>query len=104
MEWVYLILAGLFEMAGVALINRVIERKDASSVLFMFLTFGGSFLFLSFAMETLPMGTAYAIWTGIGASGGALLGMILYGEPKDAKRLFCIALVLIGAVGLKAVG
>jgi paired small multidrug resistance pump len=54
-------------------------------------------------METLPMGTAYAIWTGIGASGGALIGMLFYGESKDWRRILFIAMVLSSAVGLKLV-
>jgi len=54
-------------------------------------------------MKTLSMGTAYAVWTGIGASGGAILGMILYGEPKTALRILFIAMVLGAAIGLKLV-
>ena len=54
-------------------------------------------------MKFLPMGTAYAIWTGIGASGGAILGMIFYGESKDWRRIVCIAMVLGAAIGLKLV-
>ena len=52
-------------------------------------------------METIAMGTAYAIWTGIGTAGGALAGILFYGEQKDAKRIFFIALILCAAVGLK---
>jgi paired small multidrug resistance pump len=54
-------------------------------------------------MKTLPMGTAYAVWTGIGASGGAILGMIFYGESRNALRILFIAMVLGSAVGLKLV-
>ncbi|MNW22335.1 Multidrug resistance protein YkkD [compost metagenome] len=55
-------------------------------------------------MKVLPMGTAYAIWTGIGASGGAILGMVIYGEPRNLPRILCITAVLAAAVGLKLVG
>ena len=104
MAWLSLIIAGVFEMLGVVLINRLHAKKNWQSLVFLLASFGGSFLFLSIAMETLPMGTAYAVWTGIGASGGAILGMILYDEPKDWKRFVFIALIISSAVGLKLVG
>ncbi|WP_413305996.1 multidrug efflux SMR transporter [Bacillus sp. 1P10SD] len=103
MAWISLILAGLFEMFGVAMINKLHRDRNWQSLVLMFLGFGASFIFLSYAMETLPMGTAYAIWTGIGASGGAIVGMLLYGESKDWKRLVFITMVLCAAVGLKLV-
>lgn len=103
MSWMYLILAGIFEMIGVTMINSLHKNGNWQSLFFMLVGFGISFLFLALAMEKLPMGTAYAIWTGIGASGGAILGMVLYGEPKDWKRLLFITLVLGSAIGLKIV-
>lgn len=103
MAWISLILAGLFEMFGVVMINKLHKDRNWKSLSLLVMGFGASFLFLSYAMETLPMGTAYAIWTGIGASGGAILGMILYGESKDWKRLVFIGMVLSAAVGLKLV-
>lgn len=101
MAWIALVAAGIFEMFGVASINLYNEKKNLQSLAVLVATFGVSFLLLAFAMKTLPMGTAYAIWTGIGASGGALLGMFFYGEAKDWQRLFCITLILGAAVGLK---
>lgn len=103
MAWISLILAGLFEMFGVVMINKLHKDRNWKSLVLLVLGFGASFIFLSYAMETLPMGTAYAIWTGIGASGGAILGMFLYSESKDWKRLVFIAMVLSAAVGLKLV-
>ena len=103
MAWISLVFAGLFEMFGVAMINKLHKDRNWKSLALLIIGFGMSFLLLSFAMKTLPMGTAYAIWTGIGASGGAILGMILYGESKDWKRLVFIAMVLSAAVGLKLV-
>ncbi|MEY9868863.1 DMT family transporter [Peribacillus sp. NPDC006672] len=103
MAWVSLILAGLFEMFGVAMINKLHKDRNWQSLLLLFIGFGASFLFLAYAMQTLPMGTAYAIWTGIGASGGAIIGMLLYGESKDWRRVVFIAMVLGAAVGLKLV-
>ncbi|KON88382.1 transporter [Sporosarcina globispora] len=103
MSWMYLILAGIFEMIGVTMINSWHKKRNWQSLFLLFAGFGASFLFLALAMKELPMGTAYAVWTGIGAAGGAILGMILYGEPKDAKRIFFIAMVLSAAIGLKLV-
>ncbi|USK73891.1 DMT family transporter [Peribacillus frigoritolerans] len=103
MAWISLILAGLFEMFGVAMINKLHKDRNWQSLLLLFIGFGASFLFLAYAMKTLPMGTAYAIWTGIGASGGAIIGMLLYGESKDWRRVVFIAMVLGAAVGLKLV-
>lgn len=90
-------------MFGVAMINKLHQDRNWQALLLLIKGFGASFIFLAYSMETLPMGTAYAVWTGIGASGGAILGMVLYGEPKDWKRLLFIAMVLGAAVGLKLI-
>ncbi|MEO2076547.1 MAG: multidrug efflux SMR transporter [Bacillus sp. (in: firmicutes)] len=103
MAWISLVLAGLCEMFGVVMINKLHQSRNWKSLALLILGFGASFLFLSYSMETLPMGTAYAIWTGIGASGGSILGIFLYGESKDWKRLVFIAMVLGAAIGLKLV-
>ncbi|MGN7402896.1 DMT family transporter [Cytobacillus praedii] len=103
MAWISLILAGLFEMFGVVMINKLHKERNWKSLALLVLGFGASFIFLSYAMKTLPMGTAYAIWTGIGASGGAILGMLLFGESRDWKRLIFIVMVLGAAIGLKLV-
>ena len=62
-----------------------------------------SFGLLSYALKTLPVGTTYAVWTGIGAAGTALLGMLLFGESRDAARLVCIGLIIAGILGLRLV-
>mgnify|MGYP003490549422 CR=1 FL=1 len=103
MAWISLTLAGICEMFGVVMINKLHKDRDWQSFILLVIGFGASFILLANAMETLPMGTAYAIWTGIGASGGALLGMALYGESKDWRRLVFIAMVLSAAIGLKLV-
>lgn len=104
MAWIALIFAGLLEMTGVAMMARLQQKKNVVSWLLLIGAFAGSFLFLSLAMETLPMGMAYAIWTGIGAAGGALLGMLFYGESASPKRLFFLGLIIASVVGLKLVG
>ncbi|WP_028552527.1 DMT family transporter [Paenibacillus sp. UNC451MF] len=103
MDWISLILAGCCEIIGVSGINRVNRSKSITSYLILIGGFLLSFLFLSFAMKTISMGTAYAIWTGIGTVGSALLGMFFYGESKEWKRLLFIAMVLTAAVGLKII-
>ncbi|WP_068677461.1 multidrug efflux SMR transporter [Oceanobacillus sp. Castelsardo] len=102
MAWTAIIIAGFSEVLGVINIKRLTMKKwDA--LIYMILTFGLSLYLLSYAMQTLPMGTVYAIWTGIGTVGSTILGMILYGEPKDWKRIFFISLILASAVGLKLI-
>ncbi|GGA41853.1 QacE family quaternary ammonium compound efflux SMR transporter [Kroppenstedtia guangzhouensis] len=103
MAWFFLVLAGGMEMIGVTMINRLHRNRDWKSFMWMLAGFTGSFIFLALAMKDLPMGTAYAVWTGIGAAGGAIAGMLFYGEPKHFSRIFFITLVLGAAVGLKLV-
>jgi quaternary ammonium compound-resistance protein SugE len=104
MVWVYLVAAGVLETAmAVALKASGGFSRLAPSVLF--LLFGAaSFGLLSLSLRSLPVGTAYAVWTGIGAAGTALVGMVLLGEPATALRLACIALIVAGVVGLRFAG
>lgn len=101
MSWVALCLAGCFEVLGVLQLKRVALKQSWNTVLLLMLFFGCSFGFLSYAMMTIPMGTAYAVWTGIGTAGAAVLGMTLYGEAKEWKRLLFIVMILVAVVGLK---
>lgn len=103
MSWVSLIVAGIFEMLGVVMINKVNRERSARAVVLLLVFFGASFLFLTLAMTTLEMSTAYAVWTGIGTTGAAILGMVLYKEPADLKRIAFIALILGASIGLKLV-
>lgn len=102
MSWLALIMAGGFEVVGVLNVKRLGE-KHKSALYYMILFFGLSFLLLTYAMKEIPMGMAYAIWTGIGTVGSAIMGMWLFGEPREWRRLLCIAVILISAVGLKLV-
>src|SRR5699024_4923160 len=103
MAWIILIFAGVFEMLGVNAINVYTHRRTKIALLGILFLFGFSFICLSIAMSTIAMSTAYAIWTGIGAAGGAILGMLLYNEPKNFPRIFFIALIIGSAVGLKVI-
>lgn len=101
MNWVFLGIAGVLEIAwAIGLKHTEGWTKLVPSLITGALMIA-SFYFLSLALRTLPIGTAYAVWTGIGTVGAALLGMFLFGEPRDAVRIACIALIVAGIAGLK---
>ncbi|WP_314059708.1 multidrug efflux SMR transporter [uncultured Vagococcus sp.] len=100
MEWLALIGAGLMEIIGVWNIKRLAEGNKRA-IFLAFLTMGSSLLMLSFALQVIPMGTGYAIWTGIGTVGTAIVGIVLFQDSKDIKRLLCIAVILASTVALK---
>lgn len=104
MAWISLIAAGLFEVVGVLGLNRVKASRSAGNILLLVLGFACSFLLLSYAMQSISMGTAYAIWTAIGTVGGTLVGMLFYGESRQPLRIFCLALVIASVIGLKLIG
>lgn len=103
MAWLSLFLAGIFESFGVAMINQLQITRNRQTVLLLILGFGSSLMLLGYSLRFLPMGTAYAIWTGIGVVGGTVIGMVRYGESKDWKRIFFIAMVLGATIGLKVI-
>lgn len=90
-------------MFGVTMINKLHKDRSWYSYFLIFLGFGFSLFFLALAMRSISMGTAYAIWTGLGAAGGAILGIVFYNEPRDWKRILFITLILGAAVGLKII-
>ena len=101
MNWIYLFIAGLLEIAW-AIGLKYTEgwsRLWPSVITAAFMI--ASFYFLSLAVKTLPIGTAYAVWTGIGTVGAAILGMFLFDEPRDIMRVLCIGLIIAGIAGLK---
>ena len=101
MARVLLIFAGLLEVvwAFTMKLSEGFSKLGYSAV--TLLTMAASFALLSVSMKSLPLGTAYTIWTGIGAVGAVLIGMFFLGEPKDLPRVVSIALILAGIVGLK---
>ncbi|PHK48552.1 DMT family transporter [Staphylococcus edaphicus] len=103
MIWIVLIFAGIFEMLGITFLNAYVHHRQKRDMLGLILFFSISFIALSIAMMYLPMSTAYAVWTGIGAVGGAVLGMVFYNESKDVKRVICIIVILGSTVGLKLI-
>ncbi|OOM15835.1 DMT family transporter [Clostridium saccharobutylicum] len=101
MKWLMLIVAGLFEMGwAIGLKYSQGFTKPIPSI-FTIVGMIASFYFLSLSLKSLPLGTAYAIWTGIGTVGTVTLGIILFKEPIDIVRLICIGFILVGIVGLK---
>jgi quaternary ammonium compound-resistance protein SugE len=101
MPWLYLIAAAIFEVVwAIGLKYTEGFRRLIPSVITLGAMYA-SFFLLAQAVKTLPIGTAYAVWTGIGALGTAILGMIFFNESRDALRLISIALILLGVVGLK---
>lgn len=103
MAWIILFVAGFLE-TGWAIGLKYTEgfTKLVPSVLTL-ATMAASVVLLSIALRTLPVGTGYAVWTGIGAVGTAILGIVLFGEPATAARIACIGLIVAGIAGLKFV-
>jgi quaternary ammonium compound-resistance protein SugE len=101
MAWLYLVIAGLFE-CGWAIGLKYTDgfTRLVPSVLTV-AAMAISFLLLSTAMKSIPVGTAYAVWTGIGAVGVAITGMILFGESRDVFRIISLMLIISGIIGLK---
>lgn len=103
MKWIMLIVAGVFEVCwAIGLKHSQGFTKFVPSALTILGMFA-SFYFLSLALKDLPLGTAYAIWTGIGTVGTVILGTLLFKEPLDLIRLICIILIVMGIIGLKLV-
>ncbi|MBL8576940.1 MAG: quaternary ammonium compound efflux SMR transporter SugE [Mesorhizobium sp.] len=103
MSWVYLFIAGLFEIGWAIGLKYTEGFTKLVPTIWTAAAFLASIGLLGVALKTLPVGTAYAVWTGIGAVGTAILGVYLLGEPATAARLACISLIVAGIVGLKLV-
>lgn len=101
MSWFYLTIAGLFEVAWAFTLKRSEGFTQLNFSLATIALMAISFTFLSMALKQLPMGTAYAVWTGIGAVGTVIVGIVFLGEAKDAAKLFCVGLIVVGVIGLK---
>jgi quaternary ammonium compound-resistance protein SugE len=101
MSWVVLVLAGLLEIGWAVGLKYSHGLTRLWPSLATALALAGSMGLLALAVRTLPLGTAYAVWTGIGTVGTAVLGIVLFREPATAIRLACIALIVAGIVGLK---
>ena len=101
MYWIVLFIAGLFEVAWAIGLKYTEDFSRLWPSVFTITCMIISMGLLAYAVKYLPVGTAYAIWTGIGAVGTAILGMILFNESKELVRIFFIFLIIVGIVGLK---
>lgn len=101
MAWIFLIIASFGEIFGVMFITLFVRKKNIFYLLMIVVSMGLGFFFLSLAMQSIPLGTAYAIWTGFGAAGAVLLGVLFFKEPADWKRMLFLTCIIAGAVGLK---
>ena len=101
MPWIQLMIAGILEIVWAIGMKYSAGFSRLWPSLITVAAALASFYYLSLALHTLPVGTAYAVWTGIGAVGTALLGILLFGESVSALRLLCILLIVGGILGLK---
>ncbi|MCW5909703.1 MAG: multidrug efflux SMR transporter [Cyclobacteriaceae bacterium] len=106
MNWLILIIAGLFETGFASCLGKAKETTGAASLYWL----GGFLVCLTISMvllykaaQTLPIGTAYAVWTGIGAVGTVLVGIFIFREPADFWRIFFISTLVVSIIGLKVV-
>ncbi|MHA7001623.1 quaternary ammonium compound efflux SMR transporter SugE [Aeromonas schubertii] len=104
MSWIVLLLAGLFEVAWAIGLKYTHGFSRPLPTLLTMAAMGVSIALLAQAVRQLPLGTAYAVWTGIGAVGTVLLGILLFNEPANGARLLCVGLIIAGILGLKLVG
>ncbi len=103
MAWVYLFFAGLFEVGWAIGLKYTDGFSKLAPSIWTVASMVISLALLGLALKTLPVGTGYAVWTGIGTVGTAILGIVLFGEPATALRLACIGLIVAGLIGLKLV-
>ena len=101
MNWLILFIAGLFETGWAVGLKYTQGFSRPMPTVFTLIAMAISFWLLAMAMRTLPVGTAYAVWTGIGAVGAVILGIVLFGEPVTFARIGCVALIVTGLIGLK---
>ena len=102
MSWVYLFIAGFMEILGVIVMKQFVLSGRKIFIFILMFLFMLSFGFLSLAMQELSMGTAYAIWTGIGAAGGVVCGILFFKESKSISKCIFLILIIACSVGLKA--
>ena len=103
MAWTYLVIAGLFEMGWAVGLKYTEGFTRLWPSVWTAASMAVSVFLLAKVLRDIPVGTGYAVWTGIGAVGTAVLGMVLFGESRDVLRLLCIVLIIAGIVGLKLV-
>ncbi|RFM30288.1 DMT family transporter [Deminuibacter soli] len=103
MNWLILVIAGLFEVGFTTCLKMSNNFTNLKWSIGFAIAISASFFFLNKAAQTIPIGTAYAVWTGIGAVGTVIMGIIFFKEPSDFWRLFFIGTLISSIVGLKVV-
>ncbi len=101
MHWIILVLAGLFEVAFTTCLKLSDNFRHTGWSIAFFIAISLSFFLLNKAIQTIPIGTGYAVWTGIGATGTAIIGILFFKEPLTLWRIFFIALLIGSIMGLK---
>ena len=104
MDWVYLIIAGLLEVIWASTLKYTDGFTKLVPSLITISTLTTSFILLAQALKTLPIGTGYAVWTGIGVVGTAIIGSVFLGESRDLSKFICTTLIVIGIIGLRFTG
>ena len=103
MAWIILFLAGLFEIGWAVGLKYTDGFTKLWPSVGTLASMGVSVVLLALALRTLPLGTGYAVWTGIGTIGTVIFGIIVFSEPTNALRLGCIAMIVVGIIGLKLI-
>lgn len=101
MPWIWIFIASMFEISWAVGLKYSQGFTQLKATIFTIITMILSYVFLSLGVKNLPIGTAYAVWTGIGAVGTALYGIMYFDEPKDLLRIFFIFLIVAGIIGLR---
>jgi len=101
MSWIWIFIASIFEISWAVGLKYSQGLTQVNTSIFTVVTMILSFVFLSIGVKNLPIGTAYAVWTGIGAVGTAVYGILFFNEPKDLLRILFIFLIVVGIIGLR---
>ena len=101
MSWVYLVIAGFFEIGFASSLKLMDGHRNIPWTISFYVCIMASFLFLNLALKEIPIGTAYAVWTGIGGAGVAIIGIYYFKDPATLPRVFFLSLLLLSIIGLK---
>lgn len=99
--WLLLVIAGACEVTGVWGMKAFAEKRKLFYLFVVTVSFATSLALLTVTFKTIPISTAYAVWTGLGATGSTIMGILVYKDPKDWKRILFISCIVTGVVGLK---
>lgn len=101
MAWLYVVIAGVLEVVWAVELKYTEGFTHLWPSILTAVAMLGSVVLLEASLKAIPIGTAYAVWTGIGAAGTAVIGMVFLGEPRDIGRVLCVSLIIMGVIGLK---